>query len=268
MIWDFFSDPLGGLCAQWRHELHTDATWSVHPEQPDPGEAGGARMESSAVPYGAYLKPTRQKNDGTPRAANEKICADLANDLSLPVPPALLYEEKNGVADSEQTVLSLWLADEVWRLKDLRDLSDPPWGLADPALRRASGVIAFDAWVGNTDRNNVRNTIFFERPDGSYQAVFLDFSYTLDKKRRWIDDDDGSDVEMPDLLSRLRAEAERDQIQGTVDQIEGLNEDQIREVVDRIPDSYLDPSRREVVVQALTERARCLREVLAAEFSL
>lgn len=269
MVWDSLPEPLCDLCRKWREKLWSSEEWTVHPEQPDPGEAGGVRVYSDSAPFGAYLKPTKNKRDETPRAANEKICADLANDIPLPVPPALLYFRRDVVTDPAHTVLSLWLADEIWRVKDLRALSDPPWDLAGPALARGSGIIAFDAWVGNVDRNNERNTIFFERDDGNVQVAFIDFSYSLDKDRRWIDDSDGNaDVDFPNLLPELRDHASEDRLLSAIEAIEDLSEEDIRDAVSRIPDRFLDQSRRETVVQTLLERAENLRSSLADEISL
>lgn len=268
MIWGFLDNPLAELCREWRSELFSEHGWQRHPDQPDHGEAGGFRVDADGVPYGAYLKPGRSKQDNTPRAANEKICSDLANDLSLPVPPALLYRRRSVSGDEEpHVVVTLYLADErdVWRLKDVIDSQVDAQDLIGPAIAEASGIVAFDTWAGNTDRKNTKNTIFFERSDGSYQAAFIDFSYTLNRRDRW-NGGGYTDVSIPRLPQLIVDNLDPTEIGETVEAIEQLSEEDVQDVTVRIPAEYMEDEESDLVFQALIDRCERVRAPLQDEF--
>jgi hypothetical protein len=68
------------VAREWREKAESTDNWQklLSVAEPPPGEAGGflVRSEKGVV---AYLKPTRI-DPACPRAAHEKICADLAHE--------------------------------------------------------------------------------------------------------------------------------------------------------------------------------------------
>lgn len=265
MVWDFLPPPLCDICRQWRDELYSEDEWVAHPDDFDSGEAKGFRVTGGGAPHGAYLKPTRT-NDKTPRSANEKICADLGNDAGAPLPPALLHVREPPEGEESHVVLSLVLADRVWRYRDIKKLPDPPWDLVEPALRESSDAIAFDTWIGHQDRANEGNLVFFQRPkEEGYHAAYIDYSYTLNHGRKWH----GPGVakaSLPGLLSRARDNADPERIYAGVERIEGMDDAAIRDVVSRIPDDFMSSEERDLIADALVERKGQIRSAIAAKY--
>ena len=60
------------------------------------GASEGFFVRANRFPFTAFLKPTKRFPPHTPWPAVEKIAADLAIDLELPVPPVQLYDRPNG----------------------------------------------------------------------------------------------------------------------------------------------------------------------------
>src|SRR5262249_5279264 len=87
------------IAAHWRSVCVSPYTWKVAADQVGvvTGEAGGYRGESDGFPRRGDLKPAHaHANESThARAAREKIASDLAQDLNLPLPPALLTKREN-----------------------------------------------------------------------------------------------------------------------------------------------------------------------------
>jgi hypothetical protein len=70
-----FSDSFQNICQEWRQNIFSSQEWIKDIAQSPilPGEAGGFRVQCSAFPCGAYLKPIRKPGDGISRAANEPV---------------------------------------------------------------------------------------------------------------------------------------------------------------------------------------------------
>lgn len=262
MVWDCLGGEIARICEEWRQRLFSNDRWSPTSDQPSSGEADGIKVAADSVPFGAYLKPGREKNDNIRRAANEKICADLAQDVDAPVPPALLCERDSLVDHQpENTVLSLYLSDQAWSVRDLQDISDPPWGLLTEALEEASSIAAFDAWVGNTD-TDTGNTVFIKDQEGDYWAVHIDLAYALNKRRRWEDGRRGGGVNPPSYHARVEDNFDEEKILEGVNRIESITDTEIEEIVERIPDSYMPSDEREIVTHALIERRSEVRSAV------
>lgn len=271
MFWDFLPGSVERYCRRWREELFSDDEWETDPrdaEQPTSGEAGGFRVVDGA-PYGAYLKPVGKTDRNPPRAAYEKLSADLGQDLSVPVPPAILFrrdDAPNGQADC--TVLSLFLADDVQRLKDIKALPDPPWDLVEEAYEEGSGGIVLDTWLQNQDRNNNRNILFLgweDRP--GLTVAFIDFAFAMNKNRNW-EDGGWQNVSLPDLPDRLQDAADPDRIEEALDALEGMETEEIRELAERIPDDYMSDDHRGVILEGLIGRQNQIRPALENHFNL
>src|SRR5438876_922546 len=90
------------LIPTWRSELFTTYSWQIHPGRTfAAGEAGGLLLTCPQVPNGGWMKPANVKQAEECIAATEKICADIARDLKLPVPPVLLYNREPHIQAAE-----------------------------------------------------------------------------------------------------------------------------------------------------------------------
>lgn len=94
----FFDPSAAAIANDWHNRVLSDHQWS--PESA-PGSAGGIQQgyfvrsgdirafAKPSQPPSPLLGPTYTDN---PVAAHEKIAADLAFKLGLPIPPALLWD--------------------------------------------------------------------------------------------------------------------------------------------------------------------------------
>ena len=92
------SPLLKTIGAEWRATALDSAPWIATPGERPGGEAQGFWVTRDSLR--GYLKPSKADANviAHPRAAHEKIAADLAFDLALPVPPAILVDGTNAAA--------------------------------------------------------------------------------------------------------------------------------------------------------------------------
>jgi hypothetical protein len=88
-----YSADVESLAAAWRARCETEGDeWRETSKAGDAGgEASGYFVTSGTV--NGYAKPSKVDRSAQPypRAAHEKIAADLAFELRLPLPPVLLH---------------------------------------------------------------------------------------------------------------------------------------------------------------------------------
>src|SRR5206468_12857702 len=118
-----------------------------------------------------------------PRAAHEKIAADLAYDLGLPLPPVVLWEYVHAGPQEERYMAisaEAFPNAHMWR----QVLTLPPLlQRVHPQLKWVCSAMApFDTWVDNTDRHNDGNLLLTE--DVSVQpallrVAFIDYANSL-----------------------------------------------------------------------------------------
>jgi hypothetical protein len=209
--------------------------------------------------------------DGRPRAANEKIVADLAHELEMSVPPVVLYNRGPVVAGEEhRCCLSLIMYPEVYEWGTLFDLSlFPPLvqNIVRSSIAHYSGTVALDLWIGQTDRNNARNVVFgidsADHSDASF--MFVDHSFTLNEGDRWRANGwtTISPVPLPDVF---KAALSRQLLLDGADKIAGLPDETIRSIVSRIPEEYMPQPQRDVVCEGLIGRKAMLTEHVVRNF--
>jgi hypothetical protein len=108
----------------------------------------------------------------------EKICCDLAQELELPTPGALLYKSSSGtpgvaVRRLEAISFTLWKK----RRELANDLDEAPIRVA--RRNYPLPMVAFDFYVGNCDRNTNNGNIVVEGPKLNPRVVPVDFGNTL-----------------------------------------------------------------------------------------
>ncbi len=259
----------------WRHELFTNLEWQAEGEgvgelKGTPikhGEAAGFVARADGFPLPGYVKPTRLAAGQPDRAANEKICADLAHELDITTPPVLLLptgDVPNG-EDSHRCVSLImydWL--EPWGSLESMDRDGPAWAIVKMTLAACSGVVAFDTLVDNTDRDNAGNCVIALQNDRPAQGgvFFLDYSFTLDAGNRWSDDkfENVAPVNIPGFF---RDALDIQVLGDAVERIEALPEDAVVGIVSRIPDEFMDEITRQLVVRGLLDRRANIRNALA-----
>lgn len=263
-----FPAALSEIRRQWRQEI-----CSAHDWQKDTagtlaqGEAAGYRVRCDGFPFGAYLKPTRI-DASTPRAANEKIVADLATDLDFDVPPVLLYRRK-GCPPGEEfcCCVSLILYPElyqwglIWNLWNLPSMETVIRSIVGASLAQYSGNVALDIWIGQTDRDNAGNAVFGIDPKNKAEGgfVFLDHANTLNYQNRWAGNG-WQTITMIPLPKLLRDCIDKSLVLAACDRIANISNDAVAAIVTRIPDSFMPDAQKTVVTTGLNGRKVLLRE--------
>lgn len=261
------------IARAWREEVVSAEHWSQDASvAAQPGEAGGFRVKSDSGVTG-YLKPTKQCDALNPRAANEKIVADLAWEVDVAVAPVVLFRRDPCPPDQEQRAcVSLVVWPEIWILEQLTQvtLSGPAEALVRGAMARSCGVIALDTWVGNTDRSNPRNATIGIDNDNLAGAGFayIDHSYSLNYGGQWDSQPKRAQVVLSAMPDMLRRAVDRNVLRATVGRIEQVSDLAIEAIVGRIPADYMDDPHKAAVVTGLKERRPLVRPVLATTFGL
>lgn len=136
----------------WRAEVVSSRQWRRAPNQAGviEGEATGFFVKTAGFGRRAYLKPAKDHPDSARhrRAAREKIASDLACDLGLPVPPAVLWNRPS-VEGGEQRAVVLTLVmfprQWPWQMVRTRAMDDTVYGTAlAKALWGCSPMWVFD----------------------------------------------------------------------------------------------------------------------------
>jgi hypothetical protein len=149
--------------AEWRSKAIDEMPWTATHEQRPGGESQGFWVKRAGLR--GYLNPSKANARDIavhPRAAHEKIAADLAIDLGLPVPPAILVDGTASGGLVQAAVVSLVLYPEMYKWSQV--IATPSaLAVASHVLRATraiwSGIVALDAWLANSDRNNENNVL-------------------------------------------------------------------------------------------------------------
>lgn len=263
------------IADHWRSLAHTSWDWRKAASQAGgqtdyrPGEAGGFFATCSEFPgRRVYLKPLKLESDKY-RAAREKIAADLAYDLGLCVPPVLLATRQDALGAEETNVcVSLVLYARQWSWQQIRQLINA--GAQDEITQLASASLAdaaalahvFDTWVDQYDHNDHPHNIVFgytpEMPDKEHAFVFLDYSFSMGLDGRWRNNGymQINPAGFPLLMKQAITE---DALEEAISRIQGYPEQKINQIVNKIPESHLDVTDRELIVGGLCYRKDRIR---------
>jgi len=135
-------------------------------------------------------------------------------------------------------------------------------------IAAAKGV-AFDTWVAQTDHNDHPHNIVFgfvpgdaSEPivDGDY--LFLDYAMALGWGGGW-EGEGWNALGIAPFPPAMQAAIDRSTLGGILDQIENVSDETISAVVNRIPDDYLVPEQRAVILRGLIGRRALVRGLLA-----
>lgn len=211
-----------------------------------------------------WVKPRR--DDRLEVAAKEKIAADLATLLKLPVSSILLSKvtKPNGeLCPAAMSKYSTDLYHEKWsRFMKKRSQSDID--AVNTYFQDNSDIVAamfvFDTWIRNRDRTE-RNIMIGFNGDGVSSVYFYDFDVCMswrENKKEIV-----TIAKFPESLKKLITE---DQCLRFIKILEHLPETIITTVVERIPPFYIAKHRQTVYIEALLNRRSMLRKVFQAYF--
>jgi hypothetical protein len=265
-----FPNAVEAISRQWREEVLTTLAWTIVGQ---PGALGGGAQGFlvRSEGRGGFAKPGNNQPPVAqhPRAAHEKIAADLAFELGLPVPPAVLWDQCSVPAVQE-------------RYMSISHLAFTPtftWGQieAQPQLvgrltaaisATVSAMAAFDTWVGNTDRANASNVLaqLDDQHDPPVARVaYIDYANSLSfgwrsNEAAWRQ---GAAVGcypggvVPDLTAMAEG----------IERIEALPASLVEDIVGRIPPGFLTDDCRQVILRGLSHRKDTLRETMRSSYA-
>lgn len=262
------------LALEWRNTVVDTRSWRRANNQlgGSPGESEGFYVVTKGFPRRGYLKPGKLLPDAAQkcRAAREKIAADLACDLDLPVPPCVLWR-RNGIASNEGGCVAITLvefaAEIPWDAVATREATDHP--AAELALARVfsecSAMLAFDTWLDHDEHGDSRpaNIVWGYNPDqpSASRILFLDYATAMGADGTWGAGQWRSvqEARFPSILLKT---LDMTQLDEALDKILRLDSVRVESIVHRIPDDFLPPAQKLVLTQGLLGRRKLLSDVL------
>lgn len=249
------------VAREWRQRVETCEPWRPTSTAGDAGgEATGYFVTSG--PINGYAKPSKLPGAHDPwwRSGHEKVAADLAFDLGLPLPPTVLHKwAKPPYGDQRFVAISLfpWLYAHKWQVvARMPDIADK----MKIALRSvASALVPFDTWLDNTDRANDGNLIVSSanlEPGQAPHIAYIDYGNAM--MCRWRNSD-AKQIHVAPIYPTDQKDADITIMDRALTEIECLSDDTVRAIVSRIPDDFLPADHRSKIANALVVRKPLLR---------
>jgi hypothetical protein len=269
----------GEIAAEWRELVDPPYRWTKCRNQAGAlddyreGEGGGFFVQSDGLQgRRAYLKP-RQPDAGRVfcRAAREKIASDLAAEVGVCVPPVVLARQFDVAGEENYVCVSLVMYPRQWSWGQVRgllaDRGSTPIGMSVAGLipKSAAQGLAFDTWVGQTDHaDHPHNIILGLDPADELdrRLVFLDYAMAMGVKDAWANGGYAKCAPAP-FPAYMLQNLDRKALAETITVIENVPEPRIRDIVGRIPASYLPQEKGAVIADGLVARRLLIRSALA-----
>lgn len=266
-----FSDDLEAIAQRWNEVVCTSDKWT--PEGP-PGEAEGISAGFYVRSDGVrgFAKPSVHPNPrlGSPHvtnpvAAHEKIAADLAHRLGLPVPPAVLWDRgKRKDGSPHLCVISALAFAPAYKWSQVMRLPRAGVRMLPAISAAASAMVVYDTWMDNRDRINPGNLIVSEDgTTGLIRCAYIDFAQSM--TFGW------QDGPAPSILSQIgpypgSVPVDLKAMTETLCKIESMDDAAISEPIQRIPTSFMTSQRKQVIINGLRQRRDQLRPVVEAKY--
>ena len=262
------------IANDWRSRAMSILQWERCPNQAGlvEGEAGGYFVQADGFPRRGYLKPVKPHSDAATvsRAAREKIAADLAHDLGLPVPPVQLVHLDDAPDGCEKAVavsLIMYPVQHSWSLVRQLDLTEHPTGQAvAQVLGECSPMLVFDTWVDQTDHaDHPHNIVWGYNPENlsDSKIIFLDFAFSMGFNGSW-NDSGWRNIKVAGFPKMMKNMLCPGDIRRTIHEICTMDDDNICDIVTRIPQSHLDDSQKGLIIEGLCGRKALLHGVFSS----
>ena len=246
-----FANTTRAIAADWSSRPFSNDTWT------STGIVWGNTNNRPLQVVNAHglagvQKPGHDQPTNPFTAATEKIVADLAHCISLPVPPVTLWDRGAG-AVPQYVAVSAWAYDNVLT-----------WGQAAGALSQAqsaqllpwaSAMLPFESWISATDRQNPGNVLVSLAPSGEILGAWIDYSFSLDYSWK------GNHIQacnIPPLYPPVGAAVQADMIE-VAERIKGMDNTAIEGIVNRIPIEYLPRGIADNILRNLLSRRDTVR---------
>jgi len=168
-----FSAEIEALARAWSTSAVSTDTWT--PTGKSWGSNSNPIMVVNQNSLQGVAKPGSPRPDKVLRAANEKICSDLAYMLNLPIPPVTLWDRGNGFVGERYCAISAWAFAQCieW------PAAKPKLSAAqiDQAKHIAGAMKVFDTWTASSDRNDAHVLV---ADDGHVKSIGLAYIVVSD----------------------------------------------------------------------------------------
>lgn len=237
--------------SQWHTEVESVAIWTL----------GDMVAQSESRPrhvirecgLRGVAKPAIRDQGGTPRAAHEKICADLAQTLGVPVPPVILWTDPT---NNNKYSISAWAYKQAMTWNDIQH------AVTDDFKERVKSQIAagivFHTFIGDTDRHGGNTLINVESSPNSPEICFIDHAFSLGYNQNFVNGN-FTKAAHPYYPAPLIGHEELAHIG---EKVESLPKRTVEEIVRRIPEPFLSASLADIIIDRLSERQSAIRRVL------
>ncbi|MEX0822687.1 MAG: hypothetical protein WD021_11110 [Rhodothermales bacterium] len=215
------------------------------------------------------MKPLRQtasregwKHLPIYEAAREKIAYDLAFEVGAPVPPVVLFRRSDPLTtkgEIEHACVSLApyptfynLQHVVKRYRKMRRW--PNWRIARRSLSRA---LPLHWWIDHYRGVKAKNYVWGEGPNCEPRLLCIDHAAAFNLKMGNCER-----MRVPSEIGFEGSWLDTREASVTADRIQALEESQISEIVNRIPDDFMPEEYRAKVLQFALERRERLKEIM------
>jgi hypothetical protein len=241
-----------------------DAAWSSCPSSGDrwtrTGVAWGTNNAPVQVANASGLlgvqKPGHDHPDNPYTAATEKIVADLAYNLGLPVPPVTLWDRGTAAGSPRYVAVSAWAYTGALQWGQVEAHFTP--NQRNELLPWASAMIPFETWLAAQDRQNAGNMLAALGPGGETLGAWIDYAFSLDYVWKG---NHMPDCQVTALYPPVGAPV-RDVMIAVADKIAAVDNALIEGIVNRVPSEYLPRNVAENIIRNLISRRATLRAAL------
>jgi hypothetical protein len=201
-------------------------------------------------------KPGHDHPTNPHTAATEKIGADLAYKLGLPVPPVTLWDRGPAAVAPRFVAVSAWAYDKAMQ-----------WGQAVPGISPAqqdglrpwaSAMVPFESWIDAQDRQNPGNVLVATDHNGDILGAWIDYAFSLDHVWK------GNHIpacRIPPVYPPVGAPLP-DIVKEVADSIVAMDNAVIEDIVNRIPADYLPRASAANIIRNLQTRRDSVRALL------
>jgi hypothetical protein len=243
-----FSPEVETLAQAWSENTRTADPWKH--EGYFLGESVAVKMSSGSLL--GVVKPGRKKFDKICRAAHEKIAADLAFELRLPIPPVILLDlgELKDINRERYVAVSAF------------PFAQPSsWAQASPTFsddHRAetsqvmSAMLGFETWVSCGDRKEAHVLAYLPAPDQPLQLAFIDYAFSMSQV--WKTENDPAGRTGP----YLPVQRDDNSLRIMIARIGQFDDGKIETIVNRIPAEYLPTAKKTLIIANLNSRKQRL----------
>lgn len=239
-----------------------EAAWSTTVSSGDTWKETGIRWTTNNGPSQmanasgmlGVQKPGISGASNPHTAATEKIVADLAYKVGLPVPPVTLWDRGAAADDPRFVAISAWAFQQPFTWAQIETLLTH--AQRQQLIRPASAMIPFEVWINADDRHNAGNVLVgFESEEAI--GAWIDYAFSLDYL--WKGNVCPGCAVTP-MYPQVGV-ADTVSMKSTADRIAAVDSKTIEEIINRVPSGYLPRGVADNIILNLLARQTGVRSL-------